>query len=343
VGSRRRNYLIGSSAAAIIGLTAVWLVPPRAGRVTELLLWLLIPTVAVAFSDVVADALMIEIAKPRGLTGTFQSVQWACMYGATVLTGTLGGHLSQHHRQDLGFAICAGLSVVTLALALFCVREPAPCPTTPNLRNTVGVLRRSLSAPGLMGVAAFLFLWNFNPFQNAVLYLHMTQALGFSEQFYGETVTLFALASMAACATYGLYCRRVPFRLLIHGSIALGIASTLAYALMAGPLSARIVTANVGLIYMTATLIQLDLAARICPPAVAGTVFATLMALENLAASASTALGGMLYDRGAKLWGDRGSFFALLVIGAATTAACWLLMPLLPRRSLDAASDSDHH
>jgi hypothetical protein len=43
---------------------------------------------------------------------------------------------------------------------------------------------------------------------------------------------------------------------------------------------------------MTATLIQLDLAARSCPPEAAGTVFATLMALENFAASLSTWLGG---------------------------------------------------
>ena len=56
---------------------------------------------------------------------------------------------------------------------------------------------------------------------------------------------------------------------------------------------------------MTATLIQIDLAARTCPPETAGTVFALLMALENLSASASTWLGGVLYDEGKERWGSR--------------------------------------
>ena len=57
---------------------------------------LFVPTIGVAFSDVVIDALMVEEGQPRGLTGRLQSVQWAAIYAATILTGVLGGYLSQY-------------------------------------------------------------------------------------------------------------------------------------------------------------------------------------------------------------------------------------------------------
>jgi hypothetical protein len=176
-------------------------------------------------------------------------------------------------------------------------------------------------------IGAFLFLWHFNPFSNSVLYLHMTRALGLSELFYGMTVTLNALVSVAASAAYLVYCRRVRLSLLVHVSIALGIASTLAYAAVVDESSAVLVTLGAGFTYMTATLIQLDLAARVCPPETAGTVFALLMALENLSASVSMWLGGVLYDAGKPRWGNQGSFQVLVLIASALTACCWLLVP----------------
>jgi hypothetical protein len=198
----------------------------------------------------------------------------------------------------------------------------------------------------LLAAGALLFLWNFNPFSNAVLHLHMTGAMGFSERFFGQMLSLMALPSIAASVLYATYCTRIPMSVLIHVSIALGVASTLGYTLVVDERSAVVVTLVVGFTYMTATLIQLDLAARVCPPEVAGTVFACLMALENLAASLSTYLGGVFYERGIDRWGPRVSFQLLVVAGSALTAACWLVLPFLPPASVtgsdDKSPDQDH-
>jgi MFS family permease len=327
-GSRRRSYLILAALASIVGLLTIYFAPQSAGTPMALLGWLLVPTVAVAFSDVVTDALLVEKAQPRNLTGTLQAVQWGCMYGATMLTGTLGGYLSEHHSESLGFLICAALATITLLLALFGAKETGPRVRAPA-GEFLAALGRAVRTPGLVSVAGFLFLWNFNPFSNAVLYLHMTRALGFSEQFYGHTVSLLAGASMVACVAYSLYCRRIGMMRLVKASIVLGVVSTLAYGFLNGKTSAVAVTIGVGLVYMTATLIQLDLAARICSVEVAGTIFATLMALENLANASSTALGGWLYEWACERWGSHISFLIVVAVGASTTAACWLLLPLL--------------
>ena len=89
-----------------------------------LLLLLLLPSaVAIAFSDVVIDAMMIAAGQPRGMTGRLQSIQWTSMYAATIVTGVAGGALSQWGMQQAGFLI-AGLSCgVSLLAVWFLVRE----------------------------------------------------------------------------------------------------------------------------------------------------------------------------------------------------------------------------
>ena len=136
---------------------------------------------------------------------------------------------------------------------------------------------------------------------------------------------------MVASLAYGFYCRRVPFRLLVHLSITAGILATIAYWGMLGKASAVVVTLVVGFVYMTGSLIQLDLAARVCPPETAGTVFALLMSVINVSNSLAIALGGYAYEWGLGLWGSRVAFDVLVGLGALCTAGCWLLVPILDR------------
>lgn len=341
-GSRRRNYMLVVSGAAFLGLGYLYWFPPAPGASRRLLWSLLIPTVGVAFADVVVDAIMIERGQPLGLTGRLQSIQWAANYTATIIAGSLGGYLSQHHRQDLGFLICAGAALGTLVLTIAFVREERPAtPTsdcldakTNRMRTALRLVWDTATTPAILAAGGFLFLFNFNPFSQTVLHLHMTRELGHSEQFCGHMVAVLSVAAIVASLAYGAYCRHVRFEWLIHVSIVAGIASNLAYWGLAGPTSAVLVTAAVGFTYMTANLVLMDLAARVCDPATAGTTFAILMALSNLSMSLSGSLGGNWYDWLASNWGSAMAFQLLVGIGAAFTAGCWLLVPVL--RKFDA-------
>jgi MFS family permease len=331
-GRRRKSYLILVHAAALGGLLALYFFPPPAGSAWSLLVILLVPTVGVAFGDVVVDALMVERGQPLGITGRLQSIQWACNYAATIVTGLLGGYLSSSGHADLGFLICAAVLAPALVMSIFVVREPRCAAGLPRPGAAVKTLWEAAGTPGVLAVGAFLLLWNFNPFSSAVLQLHMKYALDFDEQLYGNSVALQAGASVVASIAYGVYCRRLSTASLIHASIVLGILSTIGYWAMFDERSAMVVSVAVGFTYMTATLIQLDLAAQVCPPRTAGTVFALLMSLTNLGLSLSFGAGGWLYEHGLDWWGTRTASFNVLVgIGAATTAACWCLVPWLRR------------
>ena len=329
-GTRRKGYLLLAAAATAVSLIGLFAFPVPRGSAGALLGCLMVPALAVALADVASDALMIERSQSLGVTGPLQATQWGCLYAAGIVTGLLGAELCGDQREYGAFLICGLGGLLTLALVFLCVREPA---RTQPPQQWGDSLRALAGARSMLAIGAFLFLWNFNPFSNTVLQLYMTGALGFSEEFCGLTVVLTAVVSVVASVAYGLYCTRIQMSKLVHLSIALGIVSTLGYAAVVDERSALLVTVGVAFTYMTAVLIQLDLAARTCPPETAGTVFALLMALENLSGSVSTWLGGILYDAGKGRWGSRGSFQVLVLIGAALTACCWLVVPLLPATS----------
>ena len=330
-GMRRKSYLIVMSAVAAAALLCLYAlrIPDRA--TTFLLLILVAPTLAIAFSDVVTDALLVEKGQATGTTGQLQSAQWTAIYGAAILTGTVGGLLSQHNQQQVGFLICGALLVVTCILTVVCIREQAST-ERPSIRVAGGQFKQALGSPGILPIVGFLALWNFNPYANATLDFHMTRALGFDEQFYGTTISMMAAAMTIASMLYGLYCRRLPVRALLHLSVLLGIISTLSYwGLTSTKASAIAVAVVVGFAYMTGTLIQLDLAARICPAHLAGTIFAVLMSISNFSLSLSVWLGGVIYTQIEGSSGPESAFRLLVGIGAVCTAACWLLVPSLAR------------
>jgi MFS family permease len=334
-GTRRRSYLIATSGAAAAGLMLLYVIPLPVGAYSLLLILLLVPTVGVAFSDVVVDALMIEKGQPRGLTGKLQSVQWAAMYGGTLIAGLAGGWLSQRQLQKEGFLLCGIAIAATLILALLFVREEEEQQQTAaprhRFRAAIKELIDAARTPAVATAAAFLFLWSFNPFSTSVLYLYMTGHLGISEQTYGFTVSMLSVGAIAGSLAYGAYCRRVSTRTLIHVSIAAGVLSTLAYMAMQGPTSAALISVLVGFAYLTGSMVQFDLAAQACPIHVAGTTFALLMSVSNLSLSLSAAVGGWIFDRWSAQWGEPVAFRWLVLLGAGTTCLCWLLVPLILR------------
>ena len=88
LGYRRRSYLLVTTAMAALGWLALGLLPAYPWGVTLAILGL--TGLGLAFTDVLCDAVMVEEGKARSLTGRFQSIQWAAVYGASVLAGVGG-------------------------------------------------------------------------------------------------------------------------------------------------------------------------------------------------------------------------------------------------------------
>lgn len=337
-GYRRKSYLIASGAAAAVCFLCLYLLPLSANTKGLLLVGLFIPTVAVTFADVVLDALIIEIGQPREITGRLQSVRWGASYAAMIITGLLGGKLCEANQHRLAFLICGGLAAVGLFLAIFMVREPRSIEVEEDLETLGSVLFEAVRSRAVIVTGLFLFIWHFNPFTQSVLYLHVRQTMhlsrSVSEEVYGQSMSMLAIGSIVACACYGVYCRRISMRWLAPGAVLMGIASNMVYWLLAGPKSLDAVSLVVGFTYMTANMIQCDLAARACPVRAAGTVFGAFMALCNVSTLLSIWVGGGMYQFAVAQWGGMHAFHLMLLLGSGFMAASWLAARFLPEELL---------
>ena len=326
-GSRRRNYLLISCICAAVGLLALYVFPVPPGQRWLLFGWLLLPTIGIAFGDVLVDALMIETGQPLGLTGRLQSTQWTATNVALLLTGVVGGYVSATGRAGEALLFCAILWAISLLLAYRFARD-VPNVEPPRARETGKALLGALRRPGLATVSIILFVWSFNPLWTSVLYLHMTQTLHFDEQTYGNTQSVFSGGCVVGGALYGLYCRRIRLGALLHGSIVAGVLANAVYFDLTTIEGAYVVSFLGGIAYLTGLLIQLDVAARLVPVEVAATLFALIMALTNLSSSLSEALGGYLYDY---LNAGQSAYEWIVLLSTLVIAVCWAWMPRLRR------------
>jgi len=161
-GSRRRNYLLLANALAALSLLVLAFVPLAPGSRWMLFALLLPTTMGIALGDVIVDALMVEKGQPLGLTGRFQSIQWAAANAALLLTGVLGGYVAGQHLQSLAFGGCAVLWLVALAVTRVYARDDHGTHLdATSLRETGAALVSVLRDPLFLAVCALLTLWSF--------------------------------------------------------------------------------------------------------------------------------------------------------------------------------------
>ena len=325
-GRRRKSYLLLTTSLAALAGSALAVTGSR--EYWTLLLLFTTMGFGLAFTDVLTDASMIENGRRLGVTGAFQSVQWASIYTSTVLVGEVGGRLAERRGLPAAFALAAAFPLVSLAMTAGALREPrAPADRAAVLR-TLHAVRGALGSREVWVVAGFIFFFMFSPSFGPGFLFYQTDRLGFGQQFIGRLGALQALGSVVGALTYAPLSRRWPLRRSIVVSIGLSTVGVLAYLLYRGPASAVVIDFAYGWVYMVTTLAFLDLAAKACPPHVEGTFFALLMSVYNAGMQFSQWSGGHLYDRV--------GFEPLVLISAASTALAWLLVPLVRIDAIEA-------
>jgi MFS family permease len=327
-GRRRQSYfLLGSGLAALAGFGVAF-----GGSASY---WALVALftamgLGLAFTDVMTDALMVESGRPLGLTGAFQSVQWAAIYSASILVGLGGGYLAERRSLQATFLVAACFPLVSLVMALAFIKEPRARADWSALRERGRAVRLALGSRNVWLVAGFILFWTFKPSFGPAFVFYQVDTLKFSQQFIGTLAALGSIGAVAGALVYAPLSRRMSLRRVIILSIGLGAAGTLLYLLYAGPVTAVLIDLTYGLLYMLTTLAFLDLAAKACPRHVEGTFFALLMSVYNLGQQGSQWTGGHLYD----LVGFR----YLVLIAAAMTALTWALVPFVRIDRIEAAA-----
>jgi len=318
-GRRRKSYFLLTSALAALAGFAI----AGTSRLSyaELAVFFGIMGFGLAFTDVLTDALMVECGKPRGLTGTFQSVQWAAIYTASILVGIVGGYFAELRDYRTAFAVAACFPVLSFVMASVSVTEPPVAADAASFRETWAAIRAAARAREIWLVAAFIFFFTFSPsFGPAFLY-YQTDVLGFSQQFIGILDAITSVGYIAGAVLYAPLSRRLPLKTIVVWWIGISAVAALGYLLYRGVASALVISPIFGVVAMVTDLAFLDLAAKACPRRVEGTFFALLMAVHNGGMQLSMNVGGRLYDAV--------GYTPLVWITALTTALAWAFVPFV--------------
>ena len=303
-GRRRQSYfLLTSAVAGLAGLLLAWGNWIATGQIWTFDLFGLTFTViegvglftvmalGLAFTDVLTDAMMVESGRPLGLTGSFQSVQWACITLASVLVGEIGGQMAETRSLRAALLLAACFPLMSLTMGVSFVRETPARANRAAFLETSRAIWAAVKARDVWVVAGFIFFFWFSPsFGPAFLY-YQTDTLEFSQQFIGRLAAVGSVTGVVGALLYAPLSRRVPLKRIMHLSIALGVITTLGYLLYRGPISALIITVVFGALSMIINLAFLDLAAKACPPRVEATFFAALMSVYNLGFSSPRTWG----------------------------------------------------
>ncbi len=253
-------------------------------------------------------------------------MQIGTLYATLILTGLGGGWLAAHATYKTIFILAAVFPLMAAASALLIDEPPAGGVPETAARGWAG-LKILVRDPRAWAVAAAIFLWDFCPFLGTAQFYYQSAALKLSPEFIGGLSTAGGFAGVAGAALFARYSAKAGgTERLARWSVSVGGALTLLYVFYVGPWSTMLLTVLFSLTGVIFRLAWMDLAARSCPEGAEATAFAAFMAVFNIAASASNATGGALYERLSAGHGPYAAMVALSLTGTLCTFACWPLL-----------------
>jgi predicted MFS family arabinose efflux permease len=308
LGYRLKGYLVLCYSLIIvcfIGL-GTWANP----SVAVLLSVVLAISTGVAFSDVLADRLMVVEGQKRQRANLLQAAQWTGLGFTAIAMYGLGGWLADRASLSTAFFLSTIMPGVGLVVACT-LREK------PNATFTLGQSWRSFwqaaTQPQLRQLVGLIALIRISPLP--VDYIYQRQVLDFDNILIGHLKAVEFLGLGLGAITFGLLTRYGPRVSLLGLAIAAGALATLSLAFMHDAPSAYGVYLVRGFMAALSMLGLLGLVVQRCPQQAEGFTYALMVSISNLAMSLGLVMGGQLYD-----WGL--SFAGVAVIGAGYLVVC---------------------
>jgi len=276
---------------------------------------LLLSSATVAFSDVVADGIVVQRTRDSNdpkVAGGLQSLCWGSAAIGGLLSAYFSGSLLETMSPRDVFGLTAVLPFLVSAIALLIDEEPVSksqngeddTGLVSGVSQQVSDLWSALRQPSIWKPALFIFLWQSTPTSDGAFLYFMTDDLGFGPEFLGRVRLVTAVAGLFGVWAYQKFLRNVAIKdILFWSSIAstpLGLSTLLlithANRDLGIPDGAFVFGDDVALAILgqVAFLPTLVLAARLCPPGVEAVLFATLMSIFNGASTVGTEVGALL-------------------------------------------------
>ena len=319
-GYRRRSYLVLAGAIGCMSWLALGF--GTANTYTTVLLATVLGSASVAMSDVVVDSIVVERSRSDredddSKHGDLQSLSWGASAVGGILSAYFSGSLLTHVTPQTVFLITAAFPLLISASGMFIsenrvgreINDNAPDAAAatgpdPGMKAQLVELFKTFRNPAIYLPALFVFVWQATPSADSALFYFTTNELKFQPEFLGQVRLVGSLASLAGVLVFRYLLKDKPIKSIILWTTLLSVPLGLTQVLLTShvnrdlgipdKLFALTDTAVLSALGQIAFMPTLVLAAKLCPPGVEGTLFATLMSIFNLSSTVSSELGAAL-------------------------------------------------
>ncbi|KAJ6841297.1 folate-biopterin transporter 1, chloroplastic [Iris pallida] len=357
-GYRRRSYLILSG---LLGALSWSLMAMYVDSKYDAAFCILLGSLSVAFSDVVVDSMVVERARgeSQSTSGSLQSLCWGSSAFGGIVSAYFSGSLVDAYGVRFVFGLTSFLPLMTSAVAVLVKEQPVyPArghnPSIPSSgfvessKQHILQLWAAVRQPNILFPTLFIFLWQATPHSDSAMFFFITNKLGFTPEFLGRVKLVTSMASLVGVALYNSFLKNVPLRRIFLLTTIFGSALGMTQVLLVTGLNREFGISDewfsIGDSLILTVLGQasfmpvLVLAARLCPPGMEATLFATLMSISN----GGSVTGGLLGAGLTQFLGvtkDNFGNLALLVI--ICNLSSLLPLPLLHLLPGDSPNDKD--
>ncbi|KAM3261036.1 hypothetical protein ACQJBY_051979 [Aegilops geniculata] len=354
-GYRRRSYLILSG---LLGAISWSLMATIVDDKYSAALSIILGSLAVAFSDVVVDSMVVERARgeSQSTSGSLQSLCWGSSAFGAIVSAYFSGSLVDTYGVRFVFGVTAFLPLMTSAVAVLvneqrlCSEERSISLSSPGLiessKQQIRQIWTAVKQPNIFLPTLFIFLWQATPQSDSAMFYFVTNKIGFTPEFLGRVTLVTSVASLLGVGIYNSFLKAVPLRKIFLVTTILGSVLGMTQVLLVTGLNRKLGISDewfsIGDSLILTVLGQasfmpvLVLAARLCPLGVEATLFATLMSISN-AGSVAGGLVGAGLTQFLGVTRDNFENLALLIVICNLSSLLPLpLLGLLPDGSPDA-------
>jgi len=311
LGYKYKGYII---ASLIVSCISVLLLGILSFPLVFLLLFLMLDSFAGAIRDVAVDGFSVYIGKEENVNDKLQTVQWTSLTIAGLLTGIVGGYISEHFSYKTAFLLLF-ITYLPAMIYVFRIQEK-----NIEVVSEKFDLKTLLKDRNFVLGAIFLFMLWFSPAIGTPIMYKIRDELYFSRFSIGLLASFGSLMAIVGSIIYWFINKKVKFRYLLYTSVVLSAISTFAY-LWLNSVLVWIYTVVFGITGMITHLTLMTFMANITPRNYESTAFALLCSIVNFGSWCSSFVGAFLF----KLLGYNG----LIIVSGLFTLAIVFLIPFL--------------
>ncbi|RCV40479.1 hypothetical protein SETIT_9G057300v2 [Setaria italica] len=357
-GYRRRSYLFLSG---LLGALSWSLMATVVDDKYSAALSIILGSLAVAVADVVVDSMVVERARgeSQSTSGSLQSLCWGSSAFGGVVSAYFSGSFVDTYGVRFVFGVTALLPLMTSTVAVLVNEERLPLgersvslsvsgsELIESSKQRIMQIWNSIKQPSIFLPTLFIFLWQATPQSDSAMFFFITNKLGFSPEFLGRVTLVTSVASLLGIGLYNSFLKEVPLRKIFLVTTILGSALGMTQVLLVTGLNRKLGISDewfsigdsliITVLGQASFMPVLVLAAKLCPPGVEATLFATLMSISNAGSVAGGLVGAGLTQF---LGVTRDNYENLALLIAVCNLTSLLPLPLLGLLPNESPTDS---